>query len=99
MRITEITLNGNDASARLSRVDDAQFAIQAGNLAQGRHEVAYTAVDEAGNEVEGEFRFSVLARGAYELKVSPGWNLISLPGHPADPSLSAVIRPTGAFLR
>ncbi|MDE2837354.1 MAG: hypothetical protein OXL97_07585 [Chloroflexota bacterium] len=95
VRITEITLNGNDASARLSRVDDAQFAIQAGNLVQGRHEVTYTAVDEAGNKVEGEFRFSVLARGAYELKVSPGWNLISLPGTPADPSLSAVIPPFG----
>ncbi|MCY4581515.1 MAG: hypothetical protein OXE50_01765 [Chloroflexi bacterium] len=95
VRITEITLNGNDASGRLSRVDDAQFAIQAGNLAQGRHEVAYTAVDTAGNEVEGEFRFSVLARGAYELDVSPGWNLISLPGNPADPSLNAVIPPFG----
>ena len=95
VRITEITLNGNDASGRLSRVDDAQFAVQAGNLAQGRHEVAYTAVDTAGNEVDGEFSFSVLARGAYELEVSPGWNLISLPGNPADPSLSAVIPPFG----
>ncbi len=93
VRITEVTLNGSDASARLSRVDDGQFALQAGNLAQGRHEVAYTAVDEAGNEAEGEFAFSVLARGAYELQVSPGWNLVSVPGTPADPSLNAVIPP------
>ena len=93
VRITEITLNGSDASARLSRVDDAQFALQAGNLSQGRHEVAYNAVDEAGYEAEGEFAFSVLARGAYELQVSPGWNLISVPGTPADPSLNAVIPP------
>ena len=95
VRITEVTLNGSDASDRLSRVDDAQFALVAGNLSQGRHEVAYTAVDEAGNEVEGEFSFTVLARGAYEVDVSPGWNLISLPGTPADPSLSAVIPPGG----
>ena len=93
VRITEVTLNGSDASDRLSRVDDAQFALVAGNLSQGRHEVAYTAVDEAGNEVEGEFSFTVLARGAYEVDLSPGWNLISLPGTPADPSLSAVIPP------
>ncbi len=93
VRITEITLNGSDASARLSRVDDAQFALQAGNLSQGRHEVVYKAVDEAGNEAEGEFAFSVLARGAYELQVSPGWNLVSVPGTPADPSLNAVIPP------
>ena len=93
VRITEVTLNGSDASDRLSRVDDAQFALVAGNLSQGRHEVAYTAVDEAGNEVEGEFAFTVLARGAYEVDLSPGWNLISLPGTPADPSLSAVIPP------
>ena len=93
VRITEVTLNGSDASDRLSRVDDAQFALVVGNLSQGRHEVAYTAVDEAGNEVEGEFAFTVLARGAYEVALSPGWNLISLPGTPADPSLSAVIPP------
>ena len=93
MRITEITLNGSDASARLSRVDEAQFALQAGNLSQGRHEVAYTAVDEAGNQAEGKFAFSVLARGAYELQVTPGWNLISVPGTPTNSSLSAVIPP------
>ena len=95
--ITEITLNGGDASARLSRVDGAQFALQAGNLAQGRHEVAYTAVDEAGNEAEGEFAFSVVARGAYEIDISPGWNLISVPGTPTDPSLNAVIPPNGGI--
>ncbi len=95
--ITEITLNGGDASARLSRVDDAQFALQAGNLAQGRHEVVYKAVDEAGNEAEGEFAFSVVARGAYEIDISPGWNLISVPGTPVDPSLNAVIPPSGGI--
>ncbi len=95
--ITGITLNGGDASSRLSRVDDAQFALQAGNLAQGRHEVAYTAVDEAGNEAEGEFAFSVVARGAYEIDISPGWNLISVPGTPVDPSLNAVIPPSGGI--
>ena len=97
VRITEITLNGSDASARLSRVDEGQFALQGGNLAQGRHEVAYTAVDEAGNEAEGEFAFSVLARGAYEIDITPGWNLVSVPGTPADPSLSAVIPPSGGI--
>jgi len=95
--ITEITLNGGDASARLSRVDGAQFALQAGNLAQGRHEVAYTAVDEAGNEAEGEFAFSVVARGAYEIDISPGWNLVSVPGTPTDPALNAVIPPNGGI--
>lgn len=95
VRISEITLNGADASARLSRVDASQFALAARSLPQGRHEVEYTAVDNAGNEVEGEFAFSVLARSAYELQVSPGWNLISLPGTPADPSLEAVIPPGG----
>ena len=97
VRITEITLNGSDASARLSRVDEGQFALQAGNLAQGRHEVAYTAVDEAGNEAEGQFAFSVLARGAYEIPISPGWNLVSVPGTPADPSLNAVVPPGGGI--
>ena len=97
VRVTSITLNGDDASARLSKVDGAQFALQAGNLAQGRHEVVYKAVDDAGNEAEGEFAFSVVARGAYEIGVSPGWNLVSLPGAPADVSLSAVIPPSAGI--
>ena len=95
VQITDIELDGIDASERLTRVDDRQFALVAGNLAQGRHEVTYEAVDDAGNEIEGEFTFSVLARGAYEVTVAPGWNLISFPGTPSEPALEDIIPPGG----
>ena len=94
VNVTAITLNGANAIAQLSRVNASRFALLATELALGRHEVEYTAVDDAGNEVDVEFAFSVLERTPYELTVSPGWNLISFPGTPSDPSLGGVM-PSG----
>lgn len=93
--ITAITLDGRDASAQLSRVSAGQFTLVARGLELGDHEVAYTAVDDVGNAYDGEFTFSVIERPSYELKVMPGWNLISFPGTPADPSPGGVV-PSGA---
>ncbi|MCY4581243.1 MAG: hypothetical protein OXE50_00355, partial [Chloroflexi bacterium] len=95
VRITAITLDGADASARLSRVSAGQFTLVARGLELGDHEVEYTAVDDAGNAYDGEFTFSVIERPPYELNVLPGWNLISFPGTPVDPSLGGVV-PSGA---
>ena len=93
--ITAITLNGRAAMSMLSRVDAGQFALIASGLELGKHEVEYMAVDDAGNVATFEFAFSVVERTPYELSVSPGWNLISFPGTPSDPSLGGVIPPGG----
>ena len=95
VNITEITLNGRDAMSMLSRVTAGRFALVASGLELGRYEVEYTAVDDAGNEKDFEFVFSVVERIPYELSVSPGWNLISFPGTPSDPSLGGVM-PSGS---
>ena len=95
--ITAITLNGRAAMSMLSRVDAGQFALIASGLELGKHEVEYMAVDDAGNVATFEFAFSVVERTPYELSVSPGWNLISFPGTPSDPSLGGVI-PSGGLV-
>ena len=92
--ITAITLNGRAAMSMLSRVDAGQFALITSGLELGKHEVEYMAVDDAGNVATFEFAFSVVERTPYELTVSPGWNLISFPGTPSDPSVGGVI-PSG----
>ena len=90
--VTEITLNGENAMAQLNRVDATQFSLVTRDLPLGKHKVVYTAVDDAGNELEdGEFEFEVKPREPYEIAVSPGWNLISLPATPLEPAIEAVL--------
>ena len=93
--IAAVTLDDNDAMGQLSRVNASKFALLASDLALGAHEVEYMAIDDAGNVATFEFTFSVVEREPYELNVQPGWNLISFPGTPAEPSLGGVI-PSGA---
>ncbi len=93
--IAAITLDGSNALGQLTRVNASKFALLASDLALGEHEVEYMAVDAAGNVDTFEFTFSVVEREPYELDILPGWNLISFPGTPMDPSLGGVI-PSGA---
>ena len=93
--ITAITLNDKNAISLLSRVDAGRFALVTNGLELGTHEIEYMAVDDAGNVNTFEFEFSVVEREPYELNVLPGWNLISFPGTPLDPSLGSVMPPGG----
>ena len=90
--ITSITLDGEDVSGQLLRAEKDEFSLALINLAEGEYELLYTAVDDAGNEIEDvSFEFEVVERSEYELSLRPGWNLISLPGTPVDPSIDAVL--------
>ncbi len=89
--VTAITLNGVDVLANLNRVNATDFSLVTRDLAVDTHEVTYTAVDDAGNEYDGEFTFDVNERQPYEIAVSPGWNLVSLPATPIEPAIEAVL--------
>ncbi|MDE2837400.1 MAG: SwmB domain-containing protein [Chloroflexota bacterium] len=93
VNVTEIMLDDGSMMARLSRVGPMEFAFQTEELELGRHEVAYKAVDDAGNEFSGDYAFTVVERLPYELELTAGWNLISVPGTPEDPSLDTVLPP------
>lgn len=89
--VTEIKLNGDSAMPNLNRVSATSFSLITRDLAVGTYTVEYTAVDDAGNEFEGEFDFDVNERQPYEISVQPGWNLISLPATPVDPAIGNVL--------
>ena len=90
--ITEITLNGENAMAQLSRVSSTEFSLVLRDVEDAVYTVEYTAADDAGNEMDnGEFEFEKVAREPYEVEVSPGWNLISLPASPLEPAIGDVL--------
>ena len=93
--ITEIELDGEDVTDKLSRVDKAQFSVVLRDLDVGKYTLTYKAEDDAGNKYnDGEFKFEVLQRKAYKVSVNPGWNLISLPGDPDNTAIADVLSGT-----
>ena len=90
-------LDGVDVLASASTADGSKWLIAIRDILLGPHELKVNASDDAGNDLEdGEFtlKFEVTARAAIEVALSPGWNLVSLPGNPADPSIDAVMANT-----
>jgi hypothetical protein len=93
--VTEITLDGVDVSDLLDTQDDIEFTLALLDITVGEHTLVYTAEDEAGNEVEDvEIEFEVKARSAYSVGMFAGWNLVSLPGTPANSAIDSVLPST-----
>ena len=64
----------------------------ASDLALGEYTLKVSGEDTAGNTVEDESTsFEIVARKLVEIDLTPGWNLISLPGMPANTDVNAVI--------
>lgn len=95
--ITEITLDGEDAMPLLTRLNGGAFEFLAHNPGENRHEVEYTAVDDAGNEEHFEVHVHPLGapEPPYEVQLDPGWNLVSLPGTPERSALSEALPSRG----
>ena len=93
--ITSFVLDGVDITDSVKTTDDQTFLVTLENIGLGDHEVEIQAVDQAGNDLEDtlEIDFEVSDRDPFEKRLSPGWNLISLPGEPADSSIASVIGP------
>jgi hypothetical protein len=92
--ITAATLDGVDITP-LETTDNKEFLYKASGLAEGDHTIKVSASDIAGNtKTDFEATLAITARAAFELKLSPGWNLVSIPGEPADADISTVIPAT-----
>ena len=91
--VTSFVLDGVDITDSVKTTDDQTFLVTLENIGLGDHEVEIQAMDQAGNELEDplEIDFEVSDRDPFEKRLSPGWNLISLPGEPADSSIASVI--------
>ena len=62
------------------------------DMALGEYTLTVSGEDTAGNTVEDETTsFEIVARKLVEIDLTPGWNLISLPGMPANTDVNAVI--------
>ncbi len=93
--IVSATLNGDD-------IADALQSNEAGNvflyrapdgLAVGEHDLEVIAMDDAGNKHPSAKKatIEITERKPFSLKLNPGWNLVSIPGEPADPDINVVI--------
>ena len=87
--VTDAELDGVDVT--LATRDDVVFLIRPGALALGEHTLEVTVEDASGNEADFEATFNVTEKAAYELPVSPGLNLVSLPGAPEVTAIDDVL--------
>ena len=89
----------NGESMVASTADGSKWLIAVTDIELGDQELVINASDDAGNDLnEGEFilEFTVTERAPIEVALNPGWNLVSLPGNPVDPSIDAVMANTPA---
>ena len=91
---TALTLNGEPMLDDLVRVKAGEYVLAVTGLDIGEYTLAYEVMDDVGNEVDEdnrEFTFEVQERQPYDVDLTPGWNLISLPGDPFNPAVGAVM--------
>jgi hypothetical protein len=69
----------------------SKFLYKATGLAIGEHDIEVTAMDEAGNEKDFEAKIEITEREPFSLALSPGWNLVSIPGEPSNAAINTVI--------
>lgn len=95
VEITSFTLDGVDLTDLVSSTDKQRFLVAIENISIGDHTIKINAVDQAGNELDEilELDFEVEERDPFERTLNPGWNLVSVPADPNDPSIDVVLGP------
>ena len=94
LTIVSATLDGADISGDLNANSDGNiFQYHLDGMAVGEYKLEITVRDEAGNQNAAAHKGTVkiIERKPYKLTLNPGWNLVSLPGQPADTDINAVI--------
>ena len=93
--VTSFVLDGVDITDSVKTTDNQSFLVSLESISIGDHTAELQAVDQAGNVFEDtlEIDFEVNDRDPFEKRLSPGWNLVSLPGEPADSSIASVFGP------
>ena len=93
------TPTGDESGARTQSEGDVVFnvtkptvnrlLISARGLALGEYEMAFNGEDELGNTLKDpvKIKIKVVEPDPFEIKLTPGWNLVSLP---AEPQMSAI---------
>ncbi len=100
--LTKVTLDGTDITADVVAASDGKrfFYIPPSDLSLGDHELviaAGDAEDAAGNDnaTDTELTVTIEERGTFNLDIFAGWNALSFPSDPVDPSLNSVFTNAG----
>ena len=90
--VTSFTLNGTDITDSVKTTDDETFLVSIDGIEIGDHEIEIQAMDQAGNDLAKtlSIEFEVEERDDFSQRLNPGWNLVSIPGEPADSDISVV---------
>ena len=90
--LTNPDLTTTDLLATFVSADNIEYIWAASNLALGVYMLTVSGEDTAGNAVTDKVMdFTIKERAAFDVTLRPGWNMVSLPGAPADPDINAVI--------
>ena len=84
--------NEQDVMALSSTRDDQVFSIAISGIEVGDHTLTYNGMDEMGHALEDDavLNFTVASPAPFNLTLSPGVNLVSVPRDPRDPSIQEV---------
>ena len=90
--VTSFTLNGTDITDSVKTTDDETFLVSIDGIEIGDHEIEIQAMDQAGNDLAKtlSIEFEVEERDDFSQRLNPGWNLVSIPGEPADSDIHTV---------
>ena len=92
--LTKAVLDGADVLplASVFPFDDRLWTIRIPNIALGDHTLAFNGRDDAGNTLadDEELTFRVVAPPSWDLLLTPGINLVSIPADPVDKRINAV---------
>ena len=90
--VTMFQLDGVDMTDSVKTTDSQTFLVSLESVSIGDHTVLIQGMDQAGNILEDtlEIDFEVNDRDPFEKRLSPGWNLVSLPGEPANSNIASV---------
>ncbi len=91
VEIVSITLNSNSVAGNVSSVSSNKYTVGLRDLSNGAYELKVTGRDDVGNETTASYKFTKAPRAPYEIDLTPGWNLISVPGTPLDSNINAVM--------
>ena len=84
--------NERDLIDFTSTRDGQRWTVAISDIGLGKHVLTYNAEDDLGNTREDDqtLTFTVVARPVFNLDLTPGLNLVSLPGDPTNKDINAV---------
>lgn len=93
--LTYASFDGAERTHDVYTADDRVFVLAVEQLTLGEHTLHARATDAAGNEGQMQaFIIEAVPGPMFDLRLQPGWNLISLPARPVSPAPSALFANT-----